>query len=90
LTIPVTKYGLGNILGDQWRKLGDYKKTSDHPVMRSGFGKHYAKNRTAYLGWPSGTEERNPRDRFYETVLARIKMPQCKFINIGFRGLFVP
>ena len=31
-------------------------------VMRSGFGRHYGKNMTAYLGWPAGTEDTNPKD----------------------------
>ena len=29
--------------------------------MRSGFGTKYG-NRTAYFGWPDGTEERDPTD----------------------------
>lgn len=30
-------------------------------IMRSGFGKKYG-NRSAYYGWPAGTEERDPTD----------------------------
>lgn len=31
-------------------------------IMRTGFGQYYGKNKTAYLGWPAGMEESNPRD----------------------------
>ena len=31
-------------------------------IMRTGYGQYYAKNKTAYLGWPPGMEETNPRD----------------------------
>ena len=30
-------------------------------IMRSGFGRNYD-NKTAYLGWPEGTEQTNPKD----------------------------
>ena len=30
-------------------------------IMRSGFGSKYG-NRTAYFGWPAGTEQNNPTD----------------------------
>jgi kynurenine formamidase len=30
-------------------------------IMRSGFGSKY-RNRSAYFGWPAGTEESNPTD----------------------------
>jgi len=37
-------------------------ETKSLMALMPGYGQYYAKNKTAYLGWPAGMEETNPRD----------------------------